>query len=138
MIKRYAWTRPLTAYESAAAWRAKRAAMYQKFKNSQAAGAAALSDATMNQVTGSGDIAARIATARIAAEKAAKAEAAKNATPDEPIDTSKADIKDSMFSDSSTGKLDSGTSIDLAGGTITLSNGKVIDIRSGARVNYTA
>ncbi len=38
-----------------------------------------------------------------------------------------------MFSGSSSGELDSGTKIDLAGGTITLSDGTVLDAKTGVK-----
>jgi hypothetical protein len=93
-----------------------------------------LGAALTTNITESGDIVARVAKARLAAEAKVKAEARQKLAVTEEIDTSRADIKDSMFSNSSSGKLESGTSIDLGAGTITLSSGKTIDIKTGAKV----
>jgi hypothetical protein len=137
--KRYSSYRAMTAYESTTAWRAKLKNMRQKFEANQSEAASALTSASVNQATAQGDIIARIASARIQAEALAKAEAEKKLPISEPINTSKADIKESMFSGSSSGELDSGTKINLAADTITLSNGKTIDIKTGVQVyDFTA
>jgi hypothetical protein len=124
----------MTAYESTTAWRAKLKSMREKFETSQAEASSALTSATSDHVMASNDIIARIAMARIQAEAKAKAESDKKLATSGPIDTSRADLKDSMFSDSDSGQLDSGTKVDLKKDTITLSNGKVIDIRTGQKV----
>ena len=81
-----------------------------------------------------GNIIGQNALDRVIAEGKARAqqdaELAKLAT---EMDFNKADIKDSMFSGSASGQLDSGTKIDLDAGTITLSNGTVIDAKTGAK-----
>jgi hypothetical protein len=87
-----------------------------------------------------GSIIGQIALDRVIAEGKAKsaknAEIAKLAT---DIDSHKADIQDSLFSGSTSGQLDSGTKIDLNAGTITLSDGTVIDSKTGAKkINIVA
>jgi hypothetical protein len=70
------------------------------------------------------------------AKSAKNAEIAKLAT---DVDSHKADIQDSLFSGSTSGQLDSGTKIDLNAGTITLSDGTVIDLKTGAKkINIVA
>ncbi len=132
-VSRYSSYRAMTAYEGVTAWQAKRKVMRQEFELRQQAANDAFSNAWTSQSEGLNTIIAQIAFDRITAEgkeKAAKqAEDAKNVT---EIDTSKADIKDSMFSGGS-GQLDSGTKIDLNAGTITLSDGTVIDSLTGLK-----
>jgi hypothetical protein len=136
---RYSFYRPMSAHESMSAWRAKLKNMREKFEANQAEASSALSSAATDHITASGDIVARIAAARIQAEALAKAEAQKKLPVSEHINTSKADVKDSMFSGNTSGTLDSGTKVDLGKDTITLTNGKTIDIRTGVQVwDFTA
>jgi len=137
--KKFGWVRTLTARESVAAWTEKRKAMWQDFEQKQTAANNAFTNAWSAQIDGTGTIIGQIALDRVIAEgkakSAANAEAAKLAT---DIDSRKADIQDSMFSGSSSGQLDSRTKIDLDAGTITLSNGTVIDAKTGAKkINIT-
>jgi hypothetical protein len=138
---RFGWVRTPSAYESVTAWQERRKAARQDFEDKQTAANNAFTDAWSKKIDGMGTIAGQIALARVKAEikakQAAKAESDKFAT---EIDSSKADIKDSIFSGAgSSGQLDSGTKIDLAGGTITLSDGTVIDAKTGAKkINITA
>ena len=109
------------------------------FRAKQTAANNAFTNAWSARIDGTGTIIGQIALDRVIAEgkakSAANAEAAKLAT---DIDSSKADIQDSMFSASSSGQLDSGTKIDLDAGTITLSDGTVIDAKTGAKkINIT-
>jgi len=136
--KKFGWSRTMTARESVTAWTQKRKVMRQEFEEKQSAANNAFTNAWMAKIDGSGSIAGQIALARIIAEgkakTAANAEAAKLAT---EIDSNKADIRDSLFSGNSTGQLDSGTKIDLDAGTITLSDGTVIDSKTGAKkINF--
>ena len=131
---RYSSYRTMTAYESATSWRAKLKTMRQKFETSQAEASSALMGASVDQAYEKGNIIARIASARIQAEAVAKAEAEKKRPVSEAINTSKADIEESMFSGNTAGTLNSGTKINLANDTITLTNGKTIDIKTGTRV----
>lgn len=131
---RYSSYRTMTAYESATSWRAKLKSMRQKFETNQAQASSALSTASVDQAFEKGNIIARIASARIQAEALAKAQAEKKLPISEPINTSRADTKDSIFSGGATGTLDSGTKINLASDTMTLSNGKTIYIKTGTQV----
>lgn len=135
---RYSNLRPMTAFEATKAWRSRFKHMREKFETNQAEATAALGAALTTNITESGDIVARVAMKRLAAENKVKAETRTRLAATETINTSRADIKDSIFSNGSSGQLDSGTSIDLAAGTITLSSGKTIDIKTGMRtVNLT-
>ncbi|NWG26468.1 MAG: hypothetical protein HXY30_18970 [Pseudorhodoplanes sp.] len=130
--------RVLSARENLEAWRAKRKVMREDFEARQAEANAALSSAIINRIDAGGTRAANLALARIQAETKAKQEAAARKAAQEDNDPTRVDLKDSQFSTNSVGTLDSGTSINLNSGQITLSNGVTIDIKTGARVNYTA
>ena len=137
-VSRYSSYRTMTAYEGVTAWQAKRKVMRQEFESRQQAANDAFTNAWSSQIDGMNTIIAQIALDRIASEgkakAAAKAEAAKI---DTTVDTSLADTQDSIFAEGS-GQLDSGTKIDLDGGTITLSDGTVIDSKTGVKkVNIT-
>jgi len=133
--RKFGWFRTASAYESATAWSAKRKSMRQDFEAKQSDANNRLVNAWAGDIDGKGTLVGQIALARVIAEgkakSAARAESDKLAT---EIDSSKADIQDSIFSgDSASGQLDSGTKIDLDSGTITLSNGTVIDAKTGAK-----
>lgn len=133
-IKKMGWGRTLSAYESVTAWREKRKVMHEKFLETQTAVNNAFTNAASAQIDGMGTIFGQIALDRVIAEGRARAEknaaAAKFAT---TVDSRKADIKDSAFSGSPSAMLDSGTKIDLDKGTITLSDGTVIDSKTGTK-----
>jgi hypothetical protein len=138
--KKFGWVRTLSARESVAAWKEKRKVMRQEFEEKQTAANNAFTNAWTAKIDGMGSIVGQIALERVIAEgkaKAAKnAEIAKLAT---DVDANKADIDDSIFSGSTSGQLDSGTKIDMNAGTITLSNGTVIDAKTGAKkINIVA
>ncbi|MGE3150365.1 MAG: hypothetical protein AB7K04_15015 [Pseudorhodoplanes sp.] len=129
----------MTSFEAAKAWRARYKAMREKFEASQTEALNALTTAMNDQTTGSGDLVARVAAARIKSEAQAKAAALAKQPVSTAINTNSADIKESMFSESKSARFDTGTSVDLNKGTITLSNGKTIDIATGAKVyDFTA
>jgi hypothetical protein len=108
--------------------------MRQEFEERQTAANNAFTNAWTAKIDGMGTIIGQIALDRVIAEgKAKTAKNAELAKLDTDIDSSKADIQDSIFSGSTSGTLDSGTKIDLAGGTITLSDGTVIDAKTGAK-----
>jgi hypothetical protein len=133
-VSRYSSVRTMTSYEAITAWKEKRKVMRQDFEEKQAAANAAFMNAWTSQSEGLNTIIGQIALDRITAEGKAKAEAkAEAAKLDTTIDSSKADIKDSMFSGATSGQLDSGTKIDLDAGTITLSDGTVLDSKTGAK-----
>jgi hypothetical protein len=138
-VSRYSSYRTMTAYEATKAWKEKRKVMRQEFEARQLEANNAFTNAWTAKIDGLGTIAGQIALDRVIAEGKAKAEKdaalAKFAT---DVESNKADIKDSIFTDSSSGTLDSGTKIDLDAGTITLSDGTIIDAKTGAKkVNIT-
>jgi hypothetical protein len=136
MVKTYRYTsaRQMTSYESVTAWTAKRKVMRQEFESRQQAANDAFTSAWSSQIDGMNTIIGQIALDRITKEGKAKAEQqaadAKNAV---TVDPNKADIKDSIFADTGSGELDSGTKIDLDNGTITLSDGTVLDAQTGMK-----
>jgi hypothetical protein len=138
-VSKYGAYRTMTAYESATAWAAKRKAARQKFEAAQSEISNKLLSVGDAQSQGLAEIVAQIALKRITEEGSAKAkknaELAKFST---EVDTGKADISDSVFSDSTSATLDGGTKIDLGANTLTLSDGTVIDIKTGVKkVNIT-
>jgi hypothetical protein len=133
-VSRYSSFRTMTAYESLSAWRQKRKAMTQDFLAKQSAASDAFSSTWSDQITGMNTIIGQIALARVTAEgKAKAAKQADDAANTTTIDTNAANIQDSAFSGDGTGELDSGTMIDLNAGTITLSDGTVIDSQTGIK-----
>ncbi len=138
-VSRYSSYRTMTAFEAVSAWKARRKVMRQEFEARQLEANNAFTNAWTAKIDGQGTIAGQIALDRVIAEGKAKSEKdaalAKFAT---EVDANKADIQDSIFSGSSSGTLDSGTKIDLDAGTITLSDGTVIDAKTGAKkINIT-
>jgi hypothetical protein len=135
---RYTAYRQMTPWEATKAWSAKRKVMRQEFESRQSEATSALTDAMANNASGAGELAAKMAVARIEKETKAKQADAARAAESAANDTTRADLYESKFSDSSSAKLDSGTSIDLSSNTLTLSNGTVIDIKTGVKkVNVT-
>jgi hypothetical protein len=133
-VSRYSSYRTMTAYEATTAWSAKRKAARQKFEANQTAATDAFINAASAKIDGLGTLIGQQALDRVIAEgKAKTARQAELAKLDTTIDSHKADIQDSIFSSSSSGTLDSGTQIDLNAGTITLSDGTVIDAKTGAK-----
>ena len=91
--------------------------------------ASAIVGASQNQATAEGNIVARIAAARLKTEAAAKAKS------QAALATSAPTIPQPVFPSSIT--TDNNTKINLSGNTITLSNGTVLDITTGTKVNLT-
>ena len=132
--KKLGWFRTPSAYQSMTAWREKRAQMREKFEAQQTEISNKLLSVGDAQNQGMAEIFAQIALKRVTEE--GKAKIAKNeemAKYDTEVDTGKADINDSIFSDSTSATLDGGTKIDLGNDTLTLSDGTVLDIKTGAK-----
>ncbi len=130
----------MTAYEAATAWAAKRKAARQKFEAAQTEISNKLLSVGDAQSQGLAEIVAQIALKRITEEGKAKAkktcgageDRAPRSTPARP--TSR--IRFSAIPRAVT--LDGGTKIDLDNDTITLSDGTVIDIKTGVKkINIT-
>lgn len=133
-VSRYGSYRTMTAYEATKAWAAKRKEAREKFEAQQTEITNRLLSVGSAQTEGMAEIVARIALDRITTEGKARAE--KNAALAKfstAVDTGKADVKDSVFSDSNSATLDGGTKIDLSSDTLTLSDGTVIDIKTGVK-----
>jgi hypothetical protein len=91
--------------------------------------AGTLAGISQNRVVEEGNIVARIAAARLKIEAAAKAKS------QAALATSPPTIPKPVFPSSVT--TDNNTKIDLAKHTITLSDGTVLDVRTGTKVNLT-
>ncbi len=99
--RKFGWVRTASAYESVTAWSEKRKVMRQEFEQRQSAANDAFTNAWSAQIDGAGTLIGQIALARVIAEgkakSAAQAESDKLAT---DINSSAADLQDSMFSGS--------------------------------------
>ena len=137
--RKFGWVRTATARENMTAWNEKRKAMREEFESKQSAARDAFASAWSTQISDSGTIYGQIALKRIQAEIQEKlARNQELAQYETKVETSKADTKDSIFANSATGELDSGTKINLSSDTLTLSDGTVIDIKTGVKkVNLT-
>ena len=135
-IKKMNWTRTMSAYQSMTAWREKRKAAQEEFEFKMSAINSTLTAAWDDQSYAAGELAAKQAVKRLSEEAKVKQEklAATRSTEDNEIPAS----KNSVFSSNSSTTLDGGSRIDLASNTLTLSNGTVIDLKTGIkRVNVT-
>lgn len=127
---RFGWVRTPSAYQSLQAWHQRQASFRQDFEANQSAAMSAFGDAMSNQISQSGTISAQIALDRIQAAAKAKFAAisdgasATSSTTANPVDPI-------VLSDGS-------STIDVTGGTLTLSNGTVIDLKTGLKVDTTA
>jgi hypothetical protein len=130
-IKRMNWTRTMGAYESMQAWRQKRAAVQAKYEANLSNALSALETAAGDQSYGIGELAAKQALKRMSDEAKAKQEklAAATARDNNQINAP----KQSVFSSDSAATLDGGSRVDLASNTLTLSDGTVIDLKTGTK-----
>lgn len=135
-VKKMNWTRTASAYQSMTAWREKRKAAQQTFEANAAIVNSALSAAWADQSFAMGELAARQALKRIGEEAKVRQDqlAATRSAENNQIPAS----KNSVFSTTDSTTLDGGSRIDLAGNTLTLSDGTVIDLKTGIKkVNVT-
>lgn len=135
-IKKMGWTRTMTAYESMTSWRAKRKAFQQKYEAQLQNAVSSLQTAWTDAGYNVGEIAANRALARIQAETKAKLEksAAEQAAQDNVIKTP----KQSSFSYNDSMTMTGGATVNLSANTITHSDGTVVDLKTGLKVNVTA
>jgi hypothetical protein len=130
-VKKMNWARTMTAYESMTAWRAKRKAFQEKFEANMQNAVAALQTAWTDVGYNIGETAANQAIKRMQDEAKAKQEklraqlADQNNQPYQPTY--------SRITEVGIAELEGGTSINLNNNTMTLSNGTVIDLTTGAR-----
>ncbi|HWV51405.1 hypothetical protein [Pseudorhodoplanes sp.] len=134
-IKKMNWSRTPSAYQSMVSWREKRKAFQEKYEAKMENAVSALQTAWNDVGYNIGEIAANRALARIQQEAKAKQEkalaelAAEQSRINPP--------KQSSFSYSDTVTMSGGTTIDLAANRITHSDGTVVDLKTGLKVNVT-
>jgi hypothetical protein len=127
--KKFKWVRTLTARESVDAWREKRKSMRDEFETRTSAARASFDTAWANQSSGIAELGIRKALARIQAET--KAKQAEKASANSANELPKS--RNSVFSVDSTTTLAGGSKIDMKAGTLTLSDGTVIDLSTGVK-----
>ncbi len=127
MTSAYGSYRTMTAWQSTTAWRARFKSMREDFESRVSDAGTSLGTAWSDQISGAGDLAAKKALARIQAATKAKLAAQQKSTPivDAP--------KSSAFSYNSQLTLGSGSNLNLDAGTLTLSDGTTIDLKTGLK-----
>src|SRR5947208_1397981 len=141
---RFNWVQTPSAWQQMQNWYAQRKAANQEFLANMSAVSDAFSGATINQSSGAANLAAQAAIDRLNGEakaRQAKAAAAVSASPYPSLGPSIKNVNNDQItlSDGTTIKLDStnrlggGGQIDLAGSTLTLSNGTRIDLKTGLK-----
>jgi hypothetical protein len=134
-IKKMNWTQTPSAYESMTAWREKRKAFQEKYEANMENVVASLQTAWTDVGYNLGEIAANKALARIEEEtKAKQAAAAAAAAAEENLINPP---KQSSFSYGDSVTISGGAKIDLSANTITHSDGTVVDLKTGIKVNVT-
>ncbi|MGV3633783.1 MAG: hypothetical protein ACO1NY_05495 [Pseudorhodoplanes sp.] len=134
-IKKMNWTRTPSAYESMTSWREKRKAFQEQYEAQLAESVSQLQTAWTDVGYNVGEIAANKALARIQAEAKAKQEkAAAAAAAEENLINPP---KQSSFSYNDTVTVSGGAVINLSANTITHTDGTVVDLKTGTKVNVT-
>lgn len=128
-IKKLNWARSVGAYESMAAWRAKRKAYQEKYEANVADAVSSLQTAWNDVGFNIGEIAARRAVKRIQDEANAKQEKLQAQLADQANQPYRAPL--SSLSETGSAELDGGSKVNLNTGKLTLSNGAVIDLKTG-------
>lgn len=130
-IKKMNWSRTMSAYESMSAWRTKRKAFQEKYEAQLAEATSQLQTAWTDVGFNIGEIAANAAMKRIQNEAKAKQEKAQAV-----LANQKNQLYQPIYSkitEVGIAELDGGSSINLNNNTMTLSNGTVIDLTTGAK-----
>lgn len=134
-VKKMNWVRNPSAYQSMVSWREKHKAFQEKFEANNQNTVAALQTAWVDVGLNIGQIAANRAMARIQQEfKAKQEQRAIEATAQLEINAP----KQSAFSYNDSVTVTGGATINLAANTITHSDGSVVDLKTGLKVNVTA
>jgi hypothetical protein len=135
-VKRMNWTRTQSAYENMTAWREKRKAFQEKYEAQLEQSVSALQTAWTDVGYNLGEIAANKALARIQEEtKAKQAKAAAAAAAQENLINAP---KQSSFSYNDSVTVGGGAVINLSANTITHTDGTVVDLKTGLKVDVTA
>ena len=135
-VKKMGWTRAMTAYESMTSWREKRKAFQEKYEANMQNAVAALETAWTDVGYNIGEIAANRAMTRIQNEIKAKQEKALSAATAEQNQITAP--KQSSFSYGDSVTMAGGAKIDLSSNTITHTDGTIVDLKTGLKVNVTA
>jgi uncharacterized protein (DUF2461 family) len=134
-VKKMNWVRTPSAHQSMTAWREKRKAFQEKYEANLQNVVASLQTAWTDVGYNIGETAANKALARIQAEARAKQEKAAAAAAAEANRVEAP--KQSAFSYNDTVTVSGGAQINLSANTITHSDGTVIDLKTGIKVNVT-
>jgi hypothetical protein len=134
-IKKMNWSRPMSAYESMTSWREKRKAFQEKYEAQMENAVASLQTAWTDVGYNIGEIAANRALARIQEETRAKQAKAAAATAAEANQINAP--KQSSFSYNDSVTVSGGAVINLSANTITHTDGTVVDLKTGLKVNVT-
>jgi hypothetical protein len=135
-IKKMNWVRTQSAYENMTAWREKRKAFQEKYEVNLESAVASLETAWNDIGYNLGEIAANKALTRIQEETKAKQEkaAAAAAAGENLINPP----KHSSFSYNDSVTVSGGAVINLSANTITHTDGTVVDLKTGLKVDVTA
>jgi hypothetical protein len=134
-IKKMNWTQTPSAYESMTAWREKRKAFQENYEAGMQNTIAALETAWTDAGYNIGEIAANKALARIQQEAKAKSEKAQAALAAEQNQINPP--KQSSFSYNDSVTISGGAKIDFGANTITHTDGTVVDLKTGIKLNVT-
>lgn len=134
-IKKMNWSRAMSAHESMTAWREKRKAFQEKYEVNMQNVVASLQTAWTDVGYNIGEIAANKALTRIQQEAKAKQEKAAAAAAAEANRVEAPKL--SAFSYNDTVTVSGGAQINLSANTITHSDGTVVDLKTGIKVNVT-
>ncbi len=135
-VKKMNWVQTPSAYESMSAWREKRKAFQEKYEVNMQNVVASLQTAWTDVGFNIGEIAANRALTRIQAEAKAKQEKAAAAAAAEANRVEAPKLSSFSYNDSVT--VSGGAQINLSANTITHSDGTVVDLKTGLKVNVTA
>lgn len=125
--------RPLTNWETMQSWRMSRSEAIKQYANESESARNALATAWTNNIAGITTLATQAALQRVQTQTKAKIDTILKTT-----EEASAELNKKLPSKVT---LDSGSKVDIASGTLTLSNGTIIDVKTGlkkAKVNVTA
>jgi hypothetical protein len=117
--------RPLSSWERMESWRLSRRNIVRQFIDQRQTALNGLSTAWTDNISGTANLAAQAASKRVQAETKAKI--------DKMVGAAAADTSPPAKAAKSKVLLDSGSQVDLNAGTITLSNGAIVDIKTGLK-----
>lgn len=134
-IRKMNWTQTPSAYESMQTWRAKRQAAQEEYQATSNATMSALASAQNDQGYAIGEIAANRALKRMQDEAKAKQAKALAAVASRQNQINPPKQSSFAYNDSVT--VGGGAKIDFGSNTITHTDGTVVDLKTGLKVNVT-